>query len=193
MKKLQSQVFEQTEKLVAKFNLLRVVTLALISALIIIIFLFAFMGTVEWMYWLLVIGVSFLYSLFRDYFVTKYSKRVMHTYHAYMLEKKPRIETYIPMFSKTSQGMILKKAALYFDNGELYMEAFNQYKSGNKPQESITIKAGKDLVLDAYQIEKQSRYVTYTATLMETDYNFSIVYIKELIDRIEETKKGAKS
>ncbi len=188
MSKLQEQIFEQTEKLVGRFNLMRVVTLALISALIIIIFLYAFLGTVEWQYWLAVIVISFLYSIFRDYFVSKYSRKVMHTYHAYMMEKKPRIELYIPMFSKTSQGMILKKAALYYDNGELYMEAFNQYKTGNKPQESITIKAGKDFGLDVFQTDKQNRYVTYKARLMDTDYDFSIVNIKDLIDKIEKSK-----
>ena len=47
MSKLQEQIFEQTEKLVGRFNLMRVVTLALISALIIIIFLYAFLGTVR--------------------------------------------------------------------------------------------------------------------------------------------------
>ncbi len=191
MEKLQQEIFAKTEKLIAQFSILRVLFLATLSAGLILILLLALSFGIDIYTVLFVVGISLAYSFLRDFFMTRYTKKVMHTYHDYLKELKPRVQLYIPVFAKTGQGFILKKAALYIDNGSLFMEAYNQHKRGNKPDQSISIKAGGDFIIEAYYLKKDERFVTYRGSLMETPYEFSIVNVKELVDLVE-AKKGGK-
>lgn len=189
MKQLQDKVFAQTEKLIAQFSIWRVIFLFALSTGLLFVLLWALGVTFDLLTISVVVGLSLIYSFSRDVFMTKYTKKVMYSYYEYMIEKKPKIELYIPIFVKTGQGFILKKAALYIDKGKLYMEAYNQNKRGNKPSESITIDTGINFQIDAYYFKKDERFVTYKADLMATHYEFSVVNIQELIDLIEQ-KKG---
>ena len=115
MKQLQDKIFAETEKLVGTFSILRVLIYTLISAAIIIALLFAFSFPVDLYTGSFALLISFVYSFVRDFFLTKYSKKVMYGYYEYLKEKKPRIELYIPIFQRTRQGIFLKKAGLYLD------------------------------------------------------------------------------
>ncbi len=189
MDHLQARVFEETEKLVGTFSVIRVLVYTIISALLIVVLLFAFSFPVDTFTVLFAVALSFVYSFARDFFVTRYSKKMMYSYYNYLLEKKPGIDLYIPLFQKTRQGIFLKKASLYFDKGELYLEAFNQQKSRKRPEDSISVKKGRDFALDQFNLDGNPNIVTYEARLMQTDLKFSLVNIKEVIDRIEQRKE----
>lgn len=192
MNNLQEQIFKDTEKLVGTFSLMKVVVYTIISTGIILLLLLVLSFPIDLYTGGFVLGISLIYSFVRDFFMTRYSKKMMYSYYNYLKEKKPRISLYIPMFQKTRQGFFLKKASLYFDNTDLFMEAFNQQKSRSRPEDSISIKQGADLSLDRNFPEYKNRIVTFQGRLMDNDYQFSIVNIKEVLDMIVNSK-GAKS
>jgi len=188
MNQIQEQIFKDTEKLVGTFSLIKVVIYTLISSGIIILLLYVLSFPVDLYTISFVLGISLVYSFVRDFFMTKYSKKIMYNYYNYLKEKKPRIGIYVPIFARTRQGFFLKKAAIYFDNDQLFMEAFNQQKSRNRPEASISIKLGKDFSLDRNFPEYKNKIVTFQGRLMETDYQFSMVNITEVISLIEKSK-----
>ncbi len=188
MERLQEQIFSETEKLIGKLSLVRVLIYTLVSAIIITLLFLAFSFPVDLPTVLFAIALSFVYSFLRDFFMAKYSKKMMYTYYNYLKEKKPGIELYIPLFQRTKQGTLLKKASLYFDEGELYLEAFNQIKS-KRPAESISVKKGRDFSLDHFNLDADSKIVNYQAKLMDGEINFSIVNITELINLIQNRKE----
>ncbi len=189
MKQLQERVFEATENLVGKFSIPRVLLYTVVSAAIIVGLLAAFSFPVDIFSISFAILISFIYSFVRDFFMARYTKKMMHSYHSYLKEKKHGVDLFIPIFQKTRQGIFLKKAGLYFDKGELYMEAFNQNKSKARPEDSISIKQGKDFVLDLFVVDNNPNIINYQGRLMDSEYQFSIVNIKEVIDLIEK-KEG---
>lgn len=188
MESLQEQIFNETETLIGKFSLGRVLIYTLASAIIIILLLLAFSFPIDLFTVLFAIALSFVYSFLRDFFMAKYSRKMMYTYYEYLKEKKPGIDLYIPLFQKTKQGMLLKKASLYFDNGELFLEAFNQVKS-KRPEESISVKRGRDFSLDHFDLDGNPKIVNYQARLMEGEINFSLVNITELVNLIQDRKE----
>lgn len=190
MERLQEEILAKTEKLVGRFNILRVLIYTAISAGLILIILWALSFPIEWFTILFVVGISLAYSFFRDFFITKYSRKMMYSYYEYLKRKKPKIELYIPLFQKTNSGILLKKSALFLDKGELYLEAFNQQRSKKEPDDSISVKCGKDFVIDKVDFDKEApKYVNYQARLMEGDVRFSVIYVKEIIDIIEKRKE----
>jgi len=188
MNNLQERIFKDTEKLVGTFSLMKVVVYTIISTGIILLLLLVLSFPIDLYTGGFVLGISLVYSFVRDFFMTRYSKKVMYTYYNYLKEKKPRIGLYVPMFQKTRQGFFLKKASIYFDNNEMYMEAFNQQKNRNRPEDSISIKQGVDLSLDRNFLEYKNKIITFQGRLMDTDYQFSIVNIKEVLDLIVNSK-----
>ena len=188
MERLQEEIFNLTEKIVGRFSLAKVLIYTLVSAIIIVLLLLAFSFPVDTFTILFAIALSFVYSALRDFFMAKYSRKMMYTYYNFLKEKKPGIELYVPLFQKTKQGTLLKKASLYFDKGELYLEAFNQIKS-KRPEESISVKKGRDFSLDHFNLDANTEIVNYQAKLMEGEINFSLVNIDELIKLIENRKE----
>ncbi|MBI9009796.1 MAG: hypothetical protein JEZ05_07180 [Tenericutes bacterium] len=188
MEKLQEQIFSLTEKIVGRFSFVRVVIYTLISAIIILLLLLAFSFPIDLFTVLFAIALSFVYSALRDFFMARYSRKMMYTYYEYLKEKKPGIELYIPLFQKTKQGTLLKKASLYFDKGDLYLEAFNQVKS-KRPEESISVKRGRDFSLDHFNLDGNPEIVNYQAKLMDGEINFSLVNITELVNLVENRKE----
>lgn len=192
MERLQEEVLAKTEKLVGQFNILRVLIYTAISGVLILLILWAIGVAIFEDYRIIIFafGLSLAYSFFRDFFITRYSRKMMYSYYEYLKRKKPKIELYIPLFQKTNSGMLLKKSALFIDNNELYLEAFNQQRSKKEPDDSISVKRGRDFAIDNITLDKEApRYVNYQARLMDGDIRFSIVYIKEIIDIIEKRKE----
>lgn len=185
MKELQKQIFDETEKLVGKFSFIRAIVYTVISAGIILLILLALSYPIDVYSISFAVGISFIYSVTRDIFLTKYSKKTMYAFYDFLLKKKPDITLYIPLFEKTRQGVMLKKASLYIDNNEVYMEAFNQHRKRNTPPESISIKRGRDFALDAFNHDESDKIITYQARLMQKELRFSLVNIKEVINLIE--------
>ena len=181
MEQLQQQVFEETEKLIGKFSFAKVVIYTLISAILIVGLMLLLGFQVDTFMISFALAASFIYSFFRDYFTTRYSKKMMYFFYDYMKQKKPRIDLYIPLLQKTRQGYFLKKASLYFDGGDLYLEAFNQVKS-KAIQDSISVKLGRDFGLDSFNVDGNPVTVTYEARLMDGEIKFSVVNNTELIN-----------
>ncbi|XMB72487.1 hypothetical protein RJI07_00950 [Mycoplasmatota bacterium WC30] len=185
MEQLQERVFEATKNLVGKISITRVMLYTVLSSAVIIALLFALSFPVDPFSIGFAVLISFAYSFIRDSFISRYTKRTMQSFYNYLLEKKPDVELFIPIFEKSRQGIFLRKTGLYFHNNELYLEAFNQNKVKAVPEDSISIKEGKDFALDFFVIDNNPDIVNYQGKLMGNDYQFSIVNIKEVLDLIK--------
>lgn len=189
MDRLQKRILDETEKLIASFSWVRFAIFTGVSIAIILLVLWALAFPMELFTVLFAVGISVVYNFFKEFFSSKYSRNVLYTYYNYLLQKRPGIELYVPLFQKNRQGIFLKRASLFFENGELYLEAFNQRKARRGPDDSISVKQGKDFSLGAFYLEQKGRIANYQARLIDADLKISLINIKEVIDLIEQRKE----
>lgn len=191
MNKLQDEVFVQTKSLTGTVNPLRIFLYTLISSIMLVVVLALFnMLTLPMVF--VIVAISFLYSVLRDYSISKYSNKQMLKYYDYTVEKHDNLELYIPLLEKTFQGYFLKRAALIIEDGQLYIEAFRQRKNDKQDQLSIPVKYGDKFVIDRQSVDKNHKSITLDSTFAGQYYRFTIVNNKTAIDLIEKSKRGGK-
>lgn len=190
MNKLQEEVFAVSKKLISKFNAVRVLIYSLVSIGAVILVLVIIQIPLDIYNISFIIALSLIYSFIRDYSIARYSIKQMDKFYQYLKQKQNNISLYIPILEKNYQGYFLKKAAIYFKDDELYLEAFKQRRSRKDNQDSITVKYGREFSLTLNQLDKQGKVMIFHGFLMDTDYSFSIVNIPEVIDRINKRVKG---
>jgi hypothetical protein len=190
MNKLQDEVFAVSKKLISKFNAVRVLIYSLVSVGAVILVLVIIQIPLDIYNISFIIALSLIYSFIRDYSIARYSIKQMDKFYQYLKQKQNNISLYIPILEKNYQGYFLKKAAIYFKDDELYLEAFKQRRSRKDSQDSITVKYGREFSLTLNQLDKQGKVMIFHGFLMDTDYSFSIVNIPEVIDRINKRVKG---
>ncbi|MFP4478160.1 MAG: hypothetical protein ACLFPM_01850 [Candidatus Izemoplasmatales bacterium] len=191
MSKLQNEIFVQTKSLTGTVNPLRIFLYTLISSIMLVVVL-ALFNMITWPMTFVIIAISFLYSILRDYSITKYSNKQMIKYYNYTLDKHDDLELYVPLLEKTFQGYFLKRAALVIENGQLYIEAFRQRKNDKQDQLSIPVKYGDKFVIDRQSVDKNHKSITLDSTFAGQYYRFTIVNNKEAIALIEKSKRGGK-
>ncbi len=191
MSKLQNEIFVQTKSLTGTVNPLRIFLYTLISSIMLVVVL-ALFNMITWPMTFVIIAISFLYSILRDYSITKYSNKQMIKYYNYTLDKHDDLELYVPLLEKTFQEYFLKRAALVIENGQLYIEAFRQRKNDKQDQLSIPVKYGDKFVIDRQSVDKNHKSITLDSTFAGQYYRFTIVNNKEAIALIEKSKRGGK-
>ncbi|MDD3129218.1 MAG: hypothetical protein PHF05_02950 [Candidatus Izemoplasmatales bacterium] len=189
MSTLQQRIFDESKKLIKKFNLFRFVIYFLISVTIIILILLI-LGFLDLYSAIFVTVLALIYSIVRDFTIARYSLKTMDKFYEFLLTKKDNVELYIPVLEKNAQGYFLKKTAIYFENGEMYLEAFKQVTSKRENQESITVKYGRDFSITNNRLDKDGKVFIFNSFLMDTAYQFSIINIDEVINKINQRVKG---
>ncbi len=193
MEELQEKIFAETEELVANFSILRVVLYSLASSAIIVVLLIAFSLRVDVYTVSLAVVVSFIYVYLRDLIWKKKAYRLIHRNYKFLKQKRPGMKLYVPLFSGTRSGIYLKKAAIFYDNKHFYIEAFQQTVLSRGPKDSITLKFGYDFDLGQRSPGFNENIVNYQGKLLNSDYNFSVINNKELIDLMENNEGEQKS
>jgi hypothetical protein len=191
MNKLQDEIFIQTKGLTGTVNALRIFLYTLVSSIMLVVVL-ALFSMLTLPMTLVIISISFLYSILRDFSITKYSNKQMQKYYDYAVENHDNLELYMPLLEKTFQGYFLKRAALIIENGQLYIEAFRQRKNDKQDQLSIPVKYGEKFVIDRQSVDKNQKSLTLDSTFAGQYYRFSITNNQTAINLIEKTKNGGK-
>ncbi|MDA3932511.1 MAG: hypothetical protein PF513_07225 [Tenericutes bacterium] len=191
MNKLQDEIFIQTKGLTGTVNALRIFLYTLVSSIMLVVVL-ALFSMLTLPMTLVIIAISFLYSILRDFSITKYSNKQMQKYYDYAVENHDNLELYMPLLEKTFQGYFLKRAALIIENGQLYIEAFRQRKNDKQDQLSIPVKYGEKFVIDRQSVDKNQKSLTLDSTFAGQYYRFSITNNQTAINLIEKTKNGGK-
>jgi ABC-type multidrug transport system fused ATPase/permease subunit len=191
MDKMQEEIFFQTKKLTGTINLIRIFFYTVISSLMLIIVL-ALFNMFSWQMALIVLAISAVYSFLRDYAITKYTSKQMIKYYEHTKNNHDHLSLYVPLLEKTYQGYFLKRAALIIDDNQLYIEAFRQKKNEKQEQISIPVKYGEKFVIDRQTNDKNKLSITMDSTFSGQYYRFSVVNHPEMINRINQAKRGGK-
>lgn len=189
MKNLQEKVFTTSKNLIKKFNVVRFLIYFLVSTTAVILILLI-LGMLDFYNAVFVVGLALIYTLIRDFTIARYSLKTMDRFYQFLANKEPFVELYVPVLEKNAQGYFLKKTAIFFKEGEMFLEAFKQVRSRRDKQESITVKYGKDFSITLNHLDKDGKVFLFEGFLMDTPYQFSIVNIPEVIEKINQRVKG---
>ncbi len=189
MNNLQERIFATNKELIKKFNFVRFFIYFLVSAAAVILILLI-LGMLDLYNAIFVVGLAFIYTLIRDLTIARYSLKTMDQFYQYLKQKEPLMDLYVPVLDKNSQGYFLKKTAIFFKEGEMNLEAFKQVRSRRDNQESITVKYGKDFSITLNHLDKDGKVYLFEGFLMDTPYQFSIVNIPEVMEKINQRVKG---
>lgn len=190
MEELQDQILRRTDELLYPINIFAIVINSLFGAVILTLFLSLFNLELTVLNVSIVSFAAIAWVTGRYFYMNNKSKKRLFNQYKYIYDKRPYADLKIPIFEKYGSKLETKNAILYFVKDTLIMEAFRKDEKGREIIGSKPIKQGKDFVIYDYQIDSRNRYVTYKASLMGANYNFSFVNSKQLIDKIE-TSKGA--
>ncbi len=188
MKELQETILKKTINEIYPWNILVVLINAMFSAAIVLILLVILEYEVKPLLIIIVVVVSIGWISIRDLYRVKKNTKQLYKQHDYIIEKKPYATLHLPIFGKVGVRQQLKNATLFFIEDRLFMEAYKKDAKNKEITESRTVKQGKDFIIHEYQENDKHQYVTYKATLMETDYEFNVVNIPEVISMIEKSK-----
>ncbi|MFA7075358.1 MAG: hypothetical protein WC152_01630 [Candidatus Izemoplasmatales bacterium] len=191
MSTLQTQVFDQSKRLIKSFSIVRFLFYFVITVSFTLV-IFKLANILDWVTLVIVIGLAIVYSSLRDLFIARFSIKLMEQFYAYLIAKDPEIDLYIPVLEKNFQGYFLKKTAIYFKGNEMYMEAFNQPRGRKDTQQSISIDYGKDFSISLSYADKNKKTQLFQSILMGTQYRFAIINIPEVIQKINRRIKGEK-
>lgn len=188
MESLQEQVFTRTQALVGRFSWLKNLVFAVITAVIFLLFLLVISVPIGLEIGLLVFAVSLAYTVLIDFFMRRREKKTVSGLYAYLKNKQPDLELFIPLLRKAQRGFQPRKAALCFNHDQMYLEAFSPHRTHTHADDSMTVMPGKDFQLERYEIAPDQSVVTYYGRLLDTEYHFAMVYIPELVERVESYK-----
>ncbi|MDP3130345.1 MAG: hypothetical protein Q8N15_03300, partial [Bacillota bacterium] len=136
---LQEQIIDGTLSAVSTLKPAKVAINAGFYALFAGAFYYLIGGTIDLFAILACVVGGLLYSLFRDVFTHRRIKTALAAHLAYVKAKHPQLELYVPMVEKLGRMILLKRAGLFFEDGELALEAFHQPAFAKQPKDSITV------------------------------------------------------
>jgi hypothetical protein len=136
----------------------------------------------DWRMQIVIVVLAVGYVAFKDFALQRQSKRILQGQADWLKGKRPQHDLYVPIFERQGKYVRMKRACFYFMQGNLYLEAFNQSKSGNVPSESIQVPAGADLTIASLAVCENANFLDGTGTLMGQPYAFSILNRPELAD-----------
>lgn len=137
----------------------------------------------DWRMQIVIVVLAVGYVAFKDFSLQRQAKRILQGQSDWLKQKRPQHELYVPLFERQGKYVRMKRAALYFMNNQLYLEAFNQSKSGHAPQESIQVPCGVDFQILSLVAMEGSAFLDGSGTLMGQPYAFSILSRPELSER----------
>jgi len=133
----------------------------------------------------LIFIIAFVYTIVRTLFLLQMTKRMIKTYYEYVLRLHPKADLFVPIMEKVGSNVIMKRAALFFAEDKLFMEAFKEQSLFTKPRESLTIEHGKDFFIKSMTVFEPKNVSLFQGTLANTDYNFALINHPSLNQRIQ--------
>ncbi|MCK7486062.1 MAG: hypothetical protein MZU97_11285 [Bacillus subtilis] len=114
-----------------------------------------------------------LYSLFRDIITHRRAKAAIFSHLAYTEgEASPDGALRPDARGKLGSNVLLKRAGLFFEDGELDLEAFNQPAFAKRPKDSITVPCGVDFKIFEAAADAKLSLTLYRCELMKNNLPF---------------------
>jgi hypothetical protein len=193
MDDFQARLIRLSAPLVRSFSFLRSMTTALIYTVIVSLTYFLIQQAYDWRLQIFIVLLSFGYVFAKDLTMERQTVKIMHSQAQYLKTKRPLLVTYVPLMEKVGPYVLLKRAALYFTDTWLFMEAFNQNRSGKTPTDSLQIAYGKHFSIQSIDSNLDGKLLVFQATLMDKPYRFVTCNDPELLlamNKIIETPQG---
>jgi hypothetical protein len=185
MNEIQKLIIDQSIKSVRILDAKRIAVNTLIYALLALALIYFVTQTIDLFSGILILVFALLYSFIKDYTMFAQTKKIIQSHWNYIKTKKPRADLYTPMLEKSGRGMLLKRAALFFENDKMFLEAFRQQAFSTVPKESLTIPFGRDFIItDTYPVPNRN-LIIYIGTLMNSPYQFYVVNQTDVVNRIQ--------
>ncbi len=181
---LQERVVADTLSAVAALKPAKVAANAAIYAVCAGVFYVFIGGSVDVTLILACAGGGLLYSLLRDVVTHRRAKAALAAHMAFVRAKHPQLDLYVPMLDKVGRTVLLKRAGLFFEDGELALEAFHQPAFAKSPKDSITVPCGVDFQIRESRPEDSVPLVAFRSELMNNPYRFHVVKDDEVTSRI---------
>lgn len=183
MNEFQDQLILDSAKAVKSFSFGQSVVASTFYIGTVSAMVFLIRGAYDWRMQIVIVVLAIAYVAFKDYTLQRASKRILQGQSDWLKEKRPQHDLFVPLFERQGKYVRMKRAALYFMRGNLYLEAFDQSKSGNAPKESIQVSFGKDFQIHSLKTSENQLFLDGTGTLMDQPYTFSVLNRNELEQR----------
>jgi len=181
---LQERIIDGTLRAVSPLKPAGIALGAVFYAVFIGVVYYLLVGTVDLVAGLMSGLCGIAYAVFRAYFTHRQFKAGIAAHLAYLRTRHPQLELYVPMIEKLGRTTLLKRSALFIEDGALALEAFNQPGFAKTPKDSITVPAGVDFRIFEVLPEPKTALVGFRSELMRNPYRFHIVNDDETVARI---------
>lgn len=184
MSEQQTLLISKAERIVSSFNLLKIFINALIYSVILYLGFLILKIDPDWITIIIVFFMLLVYFFLKDFMLYRQAKKAIKSQYDFLISKHPNITLYIPIIGKNGLMLYMKKAALFIDNDDLFLEAFDQQAFKQTPTKSISMPHGDDFLIKTIRPDKKKPYFLVTSSIKNHDYEFIIPDDKFLIEYI---------
>ncbi len=184
MSEQQTLLNAKAELIVSSFNLIKILINAIIYSVVLFLGFLVLKIDPDWITIIIVFIMLLLYFFAKDFMLYRQAKKAIKSQYDYLISKHPNISLYIPIIGKNGLMLYMKKAALFIDDDNLFLEAFDQQAFKQTPTKSISMPHGEDFIIKALQPDKRKPYYVVTSSIKEHDYEFIIPSDQFVIDYI---------
>jgi hypothetical protein len=178
---LPEDVTKKTLDLAGGFDILRLILSSALYTMAAILLFILFGQPLEWVHYVLIFVLMATYSLFRAAIIRSRVKNALIAQSNYLLKAHPNADLYIPMLEKPFGVIRLKKAALFRENDQLWLEAFDLQITQIHPKKSLSVPLGPDFSLQSITPGERPDYVRVMAKIKEQNYPFVIPAIERIV------------
>ncbi|PKL01550.1 MAG: hypothetical protein CVV56_00785 [Tenericutes bacterium HGW-Tenericutes-1] len=181
----QQYLIDQTFKRIAKFDSLKFLFDMVLYVAGVLAILFILIGRFDWVYAITVPFMTSIYLLVKHAYLVKQVKKTIHNQFYFVEHTHPKQTLYIPIMDKVNKKYYLKRAALYIQDDQLFMDALRQKTFSSLPDESITIPYGEEFFLSTVTHDELNHVIICNGTLIDTPYRFIVIYESTIFNRLE--------
>ena len=192
MEELQKRIIQLSSPLVRLFNWKQTLLTSLIYYVIVGLIFLLVTGIWDWNLQTLILLFSVVYTFVKDFMMERQTTKVMNQQFAYLTTKYPKIRLYVPLLDQVGKTILLKRAALYFTDKWMYLEAFNQKAFSATPKESIKVPYGKGFTIQDVFESSNLKTISFQGTLMNQEYKFITCYDETLLEKVKQVIQSTK-
>lgn len=181
----QQVLLDLTYKKIAKFDSRKFILDMTLYVAGVLAILFILLGRFDWIYAITVPFMTAIYLLIKHVYLIKQVKKTISNQFYFIENAHPKTSLYIPIMDKSGKKFYLKRAALYLQDDELFMDALRQKTFSSIPDESITIPYGEEFFITSIHHDELNKVIICEGTLINTAYHFIVIDEPSILKRLE--------
>lgn len=183
-KELQEKLINRTFRLITRFDWLKFALDMVLYVGAVLAILYILLEQFDWVFAVTVPIMSAIYLFFKHLYMTRQVKKTLNNQFYFIEHNHPNLQLFIPMLDNNRKKHYLKRAALYLDGNELFLDALRQKSFSSLPDEAITIPYGEEFFISRIIQDKNNQILICDGTLIDTDYRFIVIDEPEIYKRL---------